>query len=277
MDILSGQRPLPIDSESAQFALAPGDPQPYTRERHGAAFPALVVCDHASNAVPRCLGSLGLNHHQLSLHIAWDVGAAALARRVAQRLALPFVYSGYSRLVIDCNRGLDDPASILSVSDSHAVPGNADVTGGQREARANAIHRPYHAAIDDELAESARRVAAPALISIHSFTPIMRGHRRPWHCGILWDRDPRLPVPLLAALREDRELQVGDNEPYSGRDPSDYTVNAHAKGRGWPHVCIEVRQDLLQSEAGIEQWSARLAKPLAALLANKRIYEVERH
>ncbi len=277
MDNLSGQRPLPVDSSAAHFALSASDPEPFIVERHGEAYPALVVCDHASNAVPRALGTLGLNHHQLSLHIAWDVGAAALARRVAQRLALPLVRAGFSRLVIDCNRRLDDPASILPVSDSHAVPGNADVTRAQRHARTAAIYDPYHAAIEAELAQAARRAAAPALISMHSFTPIMRGHRRPWHCGILWDRDPRLPLPLLAALRADGELHVGDNEPYSGRDPSDYTVSAHAKSRGWPHVCIEVRQDLLQSEAGIEAWSERLAPPLAALLANNKIYEVERH
>lgn len=274
MDPLPSQRPSPAFWHTPSFSLAANDPAAFEREDYGRAFPALVVCDHASNAVPHSLASLGLSDSARQDHIAWDVGAAALARSLAQRLQLPLIKAGYSRLVIDCNRHLEDPASILPVSDFQPVPGNRNLTPVERAARVRAIFEPYHAAIEVALADITARVPAPALIAVHSFTPLMQGFRRPWHCGILWDKDPRMPLPLLEALRAHRELIVGDNEPYSGRDPSDYTISVHAKQRGWPHVCIEVRQDLLESAACVEEWSERLAEPLAATLANKSLYEV---
>lgn len=259
---------------AAGFSLVAGDAAPFVQQHYGAAFPAVIVCDHASNAVPRCLNSLGLSEQQLSQHIAWDLGAALLAHRLAQRLKLPLLLAGYSRLVIDCNRKLDTSASILAISDGQAIPGNADVSQSERSARAMAIFHPYHAAIDAALGIAASRVAAPALIAVHSFTPVMQGHRRPWHCGVLWNRDSRMAAALLDALRAQGDVQIGDNEPYSGRDPADYTVSVHAEGRGWPQACIEVRQDLLASAAGVEEWSLRLSVALQAILANMTLYEV---
>ena len=194
----------------------------------------------------------------------------SLRSPLSQRLHLPLVSGGYSRLVVDCNRDPASDASMLPVSDGHTVPGNVDLTAADRAARVHAIFDPYHAAIESELAATA--CDAPALIAVHSFTPVMRGVARPWHCGILWDRDGRLPLPMLEALRAEPGLVVGDNEPYSGRDPSDYTVGVHGEAHGRPHVCIEVRQDLLQNEAGVHAWGERLARVLAPLLADPSLY-----
>ena len=253
--------------------LGASDSPACSLEQFGQSYPALVVCDHASNAVPHRLANLGLSSADLQRHIAWDIGAASLARRLAQRLRLPWLRCGYSRLVIDCNRHLTDPSSILAVSDSQLIPGNQQLAVAERAARARAIFTPYHLAIDAELQRLTDDVSAPALIAIHSFTPVLGAEQRPWHCGILWDRDPRIAIALLAGLRAQAGILVGDNEPYSGRDPSDYTISEHAERHGWPHVCIEVRQDLLQSAQGVDDWAERLAGPLADILTNNKIYQ----
>jgi predicted N-formylglutamate amidohydrolase len=183
------------------------------------------------------------------------------------------VGAGYSRLVIDCNRRLDDPTSIVEVSDGDRVPGNLGLSPAQRAQRAREIFAPYHAAVATALEQAGGATGvAPALVAIHSFTEVFGGRARPWHCGILWDRDPRLAVPLLAALRAEPGLVVGDNEPYSGRHPADYTVDTHGERHGRPHVCIEVRQDLLATPAGIAQWAGRLSRILAPRLADPALY-----
>lgn len=261
---------------AAQRLCGADDPPPWTRRVFGRRFPAVLACDHASRAVPRALGTLGLTEAQRSRHIAWDIGAGALAEALAQRLGIAVVACGYSRLVIDCNRRLDDPTSIVETSDGERIPGNLGLTPAARALRAREIFAPYHAALAAELDSAAAAAAGPdlrpALIAIHSFTDVFGGRARPWHCGILWDRDPRLALPLLAALRAELGLVVGDNEPYSGRHPADYTVDTHGERHGRPHVCIEVRQDLLADDAGVATWADRLASPLAALLADASLY-----
>jgi predicted N-formylglutamate amidohydrolase len=182
------------------------------------------------------------------------------------------VLAGYSRLVVDCNRHLEDPSSIVAESDGILVPGNRGLSAAQREARARAVFWPYHRAIDQALEDIRSARGVPALIAVHSFTPKMHGKVRPWHCGILWDRDPRLAVPLMEALRRETGLVVGDNEPYSGRHPADYTVDVHAENRGWPHVCIEVRQDLIASAKGAAEWAERLERALVPLLSDAGLY-----
>jgi predicted N-formylglutamate amidohydrolase len=257
--------------------LSPEDPAAYQSVSFGDRWPALVVCDHASRAVPRALANLGLDGASLGRHIAWDIGAGDLALALAARLEVPAVLAGFSRLVIDCNRHLEDASSILPESDGVRVPGNAQVDEAARRARIQEIFEPYHAAVDRELDRLHGRVPAPALIAVHSFTPVMKGLRRPWHCGILWDHDARIPVPMLETLRNEPGLLAGDNEPYSGRDPADYTIDVHAERRGWPHVCIEVRQDLLATPAGVAEWAARLARALEAVLNNAELYRVAKH
>ena len=265
----------PDPDPSARWRLlGPDDPSPVWRESHGQRFPAVVACDHASRAVPRALGTLGLSAVQASRHIAWDIGAGALARALARRLGVAVVATGFSRLVIDCNRHLDDPTSIVVASDGDAVPGNVGLDEAARAARTREIFEPYHAALEAELEAvvATSGAARPALIAIHSFTDVFGGQARPWHCGVLWDLDPRLAVPLIAALRAVPGLVVGDNEPYSGRHPSDYTIETHAERHGRPHVCIEVRQDLLADDVGVAAWAERLGQPLERLLSDATLY-----
>jgi predicted N-formylglutamate amidohydrolase len=256
--------------------LGADEAPPFTIESRPARWPALLVCDHASNRIPRSLVGLGVPDSALQQHIAWDIGAADLVRALGARLELPAVLAGYSRLVIDCNRHLEDPSSIVAESDGIPVPGNRGLGPAQRETRARAVFWPYHRAIDQVLEDIRSARGVPALIAVHSFTPKMHGAFRPWHCGILWDRDPRLALPLMEGLRRETGLVVGDNEPYSGRHPADYTVDTHAENRGWPHVCVEIRQDLIASAKGVGEWAERLERVLVPLLSDATLYREQR-
>jgi predicted N-formylglutamate amidohydrolase len=230
---------------------------------------ALLVCDHASAAIPPELGGLGLTGADLRRHIALDIGAAELTRALAVDLDVPAVLAPWSRLVVDCNRAPDDSSAIVPCSDGTQVPGNAGLDPSARRARIDRYHRPYHETIDALLDRIRPSDVAPALIAIHSFTPRLNGSDRPWQIGILWDRDARLAAPLLAALRAE-PLVVGDNEPYSGRHPTNYTVDRHGAARGIPHVGIEVRQDLIDAPDGVDRWRQRLAGVLRRVLAPTR-------
>ncbi|MDX1656758.1 MAG: N-formylglutamate amidohydrolase, partial [Candidatus Competibacteraceae bacterium] len=189
--------------------LGPDDPPAYRVEEDTGQRPVLLVCDHASNILPARLGDLGLEQQYFQRHIALDIGAAGLTRRLARRLEGPAVYCGYSRLVIDCNRQPGDPTSIPPVSDGVIIPGNQDLGDPQADQRADEIFWPYHHAVGQTLSHLWRRGHPPALISIHSFTPVMNGFERPWHIGVLWNHDPRLAVPLVHRLRADPALCVG--------------------------------------------------------------------
>jgi predicted N-formylglutamate amidohydrolase len=254
--------------------LGPGDPRPFEIHHPSGRARALVVCDHASRAIPRGLGRLGLPDEATWRHIAWDIGAAELARALSLRLDAPAVLAGYSRLVVDCNRRLEDPSCFVAVGDGQRVPGNEQLTDADRRARAGACHEPYHKAIAARLQEFRRAAVVPALIAVHSFTPVLGSEARPWNVGVLWDHDPRIAVPLLARLRSEPGLVVGDNQPYSGRHPADYTVDHHAESAGLPHVCLEVRQDELLTPAGIARWAELLGRALADILADESLYAI---
>lgn len=232
------------------------------------ATPLLLVCDHASRRFPGHLGSLGVAEPDTYEHIAWDIGAADLTRGLSVALDAPAVLCRWSRLVVDCNRRPGDPSAFPEVSDRIPVPGNVSMTAEDREWRLRAIHAPYHAAIDRQLDVMIASGVTPAFVSVHSFTPLLGEIARPWHVGILWDQDDRLPRPVLAALRAVEGLHVGDNEPYSGRHPTDYTLHAHGAVRGLPYVGFEVRQDLLGTGAGIRYWTDLLASAVAAALSS---------
>lgn len=259
-----------LDAEPS--LIAADEPPAFEEVAGGTRRPVLLVCDHASRRIPRALRSLGLPEAATWRHIAWDIGAAELTRAIARRLEVPAVLAGYSRLVIDCNRRLDDPTSIVAECDGQIVPGNLALSEEQRAQRARECFEPYHRTIDAALERMVDGAQVPVLISIHSFTPVLGGRARPWHCGVLWDRDPRLALPVIDALRAEHGLVVGDNEPYSGRHPEGFTVDAHAQRRGWPHLCIEVRQDLIENPAGVEQWAERLVRVLTPLLDEARLY-----
>ncbi len=259
-------------SHSTYPLIAAGDPPPYIEfNPHGRA-PLLLVCDHASREFPGGLARLGLTAAAARRHIAWDIGAAELTRALAPLFDAPALLAGYSRLLIDCNRALTDPSSIVAASDGEVIPGNRRLTSIERELRARSFFEPYHAAIGLKLDEQRRRRLVPALVSVHSFTPVMGNEKRPWHVGVLWDRDPRIAVPLLERLRAVGGLMVGDNLPYSGRHPADYTVARHAESARLPHVCLEIRQDEIKSAAGVARWARIIADALGPILAEPALH-----
>jgi predicted N-formylglutamate amidohydrolase len=248
--------------------LGADDPPPVEVVNADGRAGAVLVCDHASWAVPAALAGLGLDELVLKRHIGWDIGAADVTWRLAALLDAPAVLAGFSRLVIDCNRPLGTPASIPRLSDGVEIPGNRDVGEADARVRAEACFRPYHEAVDDAIARLGERLGgAPGVIAMHSFTPLLDGFERRWQVGILWDRDGRIAKPLLAALGADPEVCVGDNEPYSGRAPVPCTIPTHAVARGLPHVTIEMRQDLIDTHKGAEAWAKRLAAALGGVLA----------
>ncbi len=224
----------------------------------------VLICDHASNRIPRRLAGLGLDPAALSLHVAWDIGAAALTRALAAQLEAPAVLSGTSRLVIDCNRAPGHPTSIPAQSHGVPVPSNRDLSSQERSRRERAYLEPYHRRVAEALAAVEQDGPAPLLASIHSFTPVLSDTPRPWQVGILSDRDRRVAEFLLTALRRDGDLVVGDNEPYSGSHPEGYTCRRHGEELGRPHVLIEVRQDLLSDDTGVATWTQRLGALLIA-------------
>lgn len=252
--------------------LAPGEPPAVTILNPQGRAPVLLVCDHASSRVPASLAQLGLPEAELSRHIGWDIGAAAVTGRLATLLDAPAVLTGYSRLVVDCNRRPDDPTLMPEVSDGTTVPGNQGLTEGERERRLGALFRPYHDVVSGLLAASLDRGVVPAVISVHSFTPVMRGFARPWHVGVLWNRDPRLAVPLLEALAAEGNLVVGDNEPYSARTGCGHTINTHCEPVGIPSVMLEIRQDLIGGAAGAEAWADRLHRLFRPILAQDGLH-----
>ncbi len=219
----------------------------------------VIVCDHASHRVPRRLGTLGLGEPRLRGHIGWDPGAAAVARHLSTELDAPLVSSGFSRLVIDCNRPLRSEQSIAEESDGVCIAGNRGLSPEERRVRADALFHPYHDAIARVLD---RRTGRPTvLLSIHSFTPVLSGHARPWNVGVSSRRERRLASLLVAELRADRDgLTVGDNEPYAIDDDLDYTIPAHAEARGLPSALIEIRQDGIEKPADARAWAERLAE-----------------
>lgn len=242
--------------------LAADEPPAFSAYNPDGTFPLLLACDHAGNAVPRALADLGLPRTELSRHIGWDPGGLDVGRRLSELLDAPFVASTYSRLVIDCNRWPGGDGSTPEVSDGTSVPANRALDAAAIKARADACFWPYHNAIDDQLDRFAARGVKPALFVVHSFTPVMRGVQRPWQLGVLWRHDARLPKALLAALREIPDVLVGDNEPYTARDPVEYTLQAHAEPRGLPHCSIEMRQDLIGDRDGALRWAELIAPAL---------------
>lgn len=249
--------------------LARDEPLPYRIENADGGAPLVFTCDHASHAIPKCLGNLGLGPRDLRRHIGWDIGAAEVTLRLATRFDSPAVLSGYSRLVIDCNRAPESESSIVETSDGTAVPGNIGIGSADASRRREELFRPYHEAISGVLEGFRRTGATPVYVAVHSFTAkIEGGPPRPWHYGVLWDEDPRIAVPLIEALRNNGGIYVGDNQPYSGRDHFDFSQEFHASSKGLPSALVEIREDLIRHESGVAKYADMLGDALECALAN---------
>ena len=247
--------------------LAADEPHPITVTNAGGGSPFVIVADHAGKYMPRALQNLGLGAADRDRHIAWDIGVGAVSALLADALDAILIRQNYSRLVIDCNRVPGTETSIAALSECTSIPGNNWLSGASAQARLREVFEPYHHCIADEL-DRRRKGGRPAiLIAMHSFTPVFKSVARPWHVGLLYNRDPRVAAPLLDLLRREPGLVVGDNEPYAVTDTSDYTIPVHGEGRGLPHVGIEIRQDLITDAAGQRRWAEMFAKllPQAAL------------
>ena len=267
-----------MHADAPVVATAPGgaDPDgtavPWMVHNPAGRAPVLVVCDHATRRIPPDMARLGLDDWVLDTHVAWDIGAAEVACRLALLLDAPAILSGFSRLVADPKRSLDLPEAIPAISAGISIPGNLDLTDADRDRRARDFWLPYHRGIDAALAEFARRGIVPAFISVHSCTPVYDRVVRPWHIGVMWDRDPRLGPALIDALDAWGDIHVGDNEPYSGKHPFDYTVDHHAEAAGLPCVGLEIRQNLIADTGGANDWSDLLARCLRPILARDNLY-----
>jgi len=265
---------MKVTLESAAPFLGPNDPAPFQIINANAPLALQLICDHASNVVPGSLNALGLDHHVFERHIAYDIGAAAVTRNIANALNAPAVFAGFSRLVIDLNRPLGHPESMPETSDNIDIPGNHDLSETARKIRSDALFNPYHEAINQSISHTWQKGPAPVLFSIHSFTPNMNGEVRPWDVGILWNRDPRLALPLIAGLKK-TGLNVGDNQPYSGRDNLAYTVDMHGTAAGLTNCVIEIRQDQIADKVGTDRWSKILIPLLRDVLTDLSLFQVQ--
>jgi len=253
-----------LNPTTAECLLAPGEPAPYniTPGRNHA---WLVVCDHASNRIPAALGNMGISESDRYDHIAWDIGAAQVASRLADRLGAPLVICNYSRLVIDCNRYPASPEATPSVSDGRLIAANQDIPAMQRQRRMAEVFIPYHRAVSLLLEDAMHAGHRPVVLSIHSCTPQLGSVVRPWEIGIGWTRDSRVARPIVTALRAVPGLIVGDNQPYSLEIGHDFTVPEHALSRGLAHLQVEFRNDLVAAIAGAYRFADQFFAAISSI------------
>lgn len=256
--------------------IGANDPPPFENINQDGKAALLLICDHASCAIPEALNNLGLDAQTLHDHIGWDIGAAALTRRLAKLLDAPAMLAGYSRLLIDCNRPAAAPDLVPPLADGRPVPGNQNLRAADIAARREAFFEPYHAEIRSALDVFTAAGRVPLLAAIHSFTPAMTSddEARPWQVSICWDRDGRVALPMLAALRKEG-LCVGENQPY-GFDPlSDFAIPEYGLKRSLPHILIEMRNDQIRNVDDVETWAERLAFHLSVALSDPSVQRIE--
>ncbi|MEK9722567.1 MAG: N-formylglutamate amidohydrolase [Rhodospirillaceae bacterium] len=255
--------------------LTADDPPPFEVINRDGAAPMLLVCDHASREIPHRLGHLGLADGVFDRHIAYDIGAKGVAMRLAAHLDAPLVVAGFSRLVIDVNRPIGHPDSIVEEIDATPIPGNQGLDEAAKRQRITELFEPYHDAVHRALGRIwDKHGMAPALFSVHSFSPGYGATPRPWDIGVLWNRDPRIAVPLMEKL-EALGLNVGDNEPYSGHHLA-YTIDMHGGSAGLANCVIEINQDQVRDDAGIDRWSGMLEHVMPDILQISGLHRVER-
>jgi len=251
--------------------LGPNDPAPFEIINRDGKAQMLLVCDHASRSVPEKLSDLGLAKSEYDRHIAYDIGAEAVTRILSAKLDAPAVLAGYSRLVLDVNRPPGHPGSIPEISDQTVIPANQNLSEADKDRRIAELHDPYHEAVGHTMAHIWNRGPAPALFSVHSFTPNFGNEDRPWDVAVLWKRDPRIAVPIME-LFQARGMNVGDNVPYSALDVA-YTIDAHAGAAGLATCVLEIRQDQVADDDGIARWAQILTEDLGKIMTNDGLYE----
>ena len=242
--------------------LRPDEPPAFTAERPHGSSNFVIVVDHASARIPRRLGNLGLPPAELQRHIAWDIGALAVARLVSASLDAPLVAQNYSRLVIDCNRDPRVATSIPTISEHTEIPGNLALSEADKAARRREIFDPYHDHVRDLLDARAAAGQPTIFVAQHSMTNIFKSNQRAMHAAVLYNRDRRFAGLVLDMLRREPGLTVADNQPYFVSDETDYSIPRHGEARGLPHVEIEIRQDLLLDETGQREWARRITRAL---------------
>ena len=245
--------------------LGADDPEPVEVVRAAGTSPFLLTCEHAGRAVPARLGTLGLAGPDLERHIAWDIGAAGVARELSARLDATLILQRYSRLVVDCNRAPGAADFVAEVSEDTVIPGNQGLGEAAIAVRAAEIFHPYHDRIHDLLESRIDADRLTVAVSVHTCTPVYLGVHRPWHIGVMYEHDGRLARELLAVLREEGEeagLEVGDNEPYFMTSDKDYSMPRHGQGRGILHAGLEIRHDLVESGPGQREWAQRVERVL---------------
>ncbi len=249
-------------SDSHEPLLAADEPPAFQEFQTDGGSDFIIVADHASARIPRRLANLGLPESELQRHIAWDIGALSVARRVAQTLDAPLLAQNYSRLVIDCNRDPQVATSIPRISELREIPGNIGLSAADIAARRREIFDPYHRRIRELLDRRQAIARRVILVAQHTMTDVYKGERRPMHAAVLYNRDRRFAGAVLRMLQRERDLIIADNEPYFVSDETDYTIPHHAEARSLLHVEIEIRQDLVQDEVGQAEWAARIARVL---------------
>lgn len=230
-----------------------------SRDSHS---PILIVCDHASREVPKVLRGLDIDGQYFEQHIGHDIGAAGVSRMLAERLNATAVLAGFSRLVIDANRFLTAHDSIPSISDGIAIKGNERLTDIDKMLRVEELFIPYHYEINRAVSNIRQHFSMPLLMSVHSYTPVFQGFERPWEIGVLWEGDDGVASMLLDYLREHTPYHVGENEPYHACNPIGYTIKTHAETKGYPHILVEIRQDLIRDEKGQAEFASVFASAL---------------
>jgi len=236
----------------------------------------VILCEHASNHIPEAYQNLGLSDEDLDKHIAWDIGAAEVTRKMSEMMEVPAVLGTVSRLLIDPNREPDHPTLVPSESDEIIIPANADMTPQSLAARRASIYDPFHLAADTLIDRHLDEGIVPLVVGMHSFTPSMGGEERPWQIGFLWNKDPRLAQALIGLVERETDLTVGDNQPYSGRELY-YTMERHGAARGLPQTTIEIRQDLLLDSSMTQQWAALMADLLDECMQRADLAKVQHY
>ena len=256
--------------------LSPGEAPPFRIENARGRGIGLVVCDHASNRVPRALKDLGLKKADLKKHIGWDIGAEDASLHIGRTLDMPVVLANYSRLVLDLNRAPHHEECIAETSDHIKIPGNTGLSKNDRERRLKEIFWPYQNKIGKMLDTFANKKQVPVLLAIHSLTPEMDGVKRPWHISVLWNREEKVAKQIVQEIRSKHpDFLVGENEPYtlfSDRFPGS-TVWRHAEERNLPYVFVEFRQDLIDTREKAVNWANILLQAMRPVLENPATYQ----